>query len=67
MNINEVKATIAAGSEAVDEARTEMIETGDQITDARGQAAVTHDSRHPQVEAGHVRLRRADAYRETLG
>jgi len=60
-SVEEVKATLAQADESADQARSGMAGVRDGIAEVRRLAGVTHDSRDPDVEAGHARLRAADA------
>jgi hypothetical protein len=66
VNVEHVKATIARGDRAADEARAAMAQVRDQINEAARLATVTHDSRHPHVQRGYDRLKQAHTEAEAV-
>jgi hypothetical protein len=61
MSIEDVKATVARGGQAAEQAQATMAEVGDRIDEARRLAVATEGSEHEKVRLGRVRLKEAGA------
>ncbi len=59
-NIEEVKATVARGTESADHARQTLIGVLDHIRQARQLSTVTQGSAHDRVQLGNSQIGQAD-------